>query len=119
MDIEKLGTPVRSIFDKFSREKEVELVYGTPIEAGSRKVIPVAEASYYIGGGGGSSEGSENEPVTHGEGGGGYIKVKPMGVYEVTEEYTAFIPTYDTNKIVFLAALLTGAAVGCLAKKRK
>ncbi|WP_101841878.1 hypothetical protein [Halobacillus sp. Marseille-P3879] len=119
MTINQTGSPVRSIFDKFSREKEAGLVYGEPIAAGAKKVLPVAKASYHVGGGGGTSHGNEHHPASDGEGGGGSIRVKPLGIYEITEERTTYLPAYDVNRMVLIAALLTGGLAWCFSRKRK
>jgi uncharacterized spore protein YtfJ len=74
-------SPIGVIFDKFAKYKDVSLVYGESIELENKKVLPVAKVDYYVGGGGGYSGESENSPVAQGEGGGGYISVKHLGVY--------------------------------------
>ena len=85
-------SPIGVIFDKFAKYKDVSLVYGEPIELENKKVLPVAKVDYYVGGGGGYSGESENSPVAQGEGGGGYISVKPLGVYEITSDKVKFKP---------------------------
>ena len=76
-------SPVARIFEKFSRQKDVTLVYGEPIELNNKKVIPVAKINYIVGGGGGYSGETANSSMGQGEGGGGYISVTPLGVYEI------------------------------------
>ena len=85
-------SPIRSIFDKFSRQKDVSLVYGEPIELDSKSVLPVAKVNYYVGGGGGFSDASEKASAAQGEGGGGYFSIKPVGVFEITPEKVKFKP---------------------------
>ena len=100
-------SPIRSIFNKFAGEKDVSLVYGEPIELGNKKVLPVAKLNYYIGGGGGYSGESTSESVAQGEGGGGYISVKPLGVYEITSESVKFKPVKDLKFILSVLTVLT------------
>src|SRR5690625_1027724 len=78
-------SPIQIIFDKFSKQKDVELVYGEPITYGKQCIVPVAEVSYSFGVGSGeetSQDDEENEKTNEtmleiGEGGGGHISVKP------------------------------------------
>ncbi|MFC7063057.1 hypothetical protein [Halobacillus seohaensis] len=115
----RFGSPVRSIFEKFSNATDVSLIYGDPIEVGSKKVLPVAEAKYHVGGGGGGTDGNEAHPVSYGEGGGGSITVKPLGVYEITEEKTTYKPTYHLNQMAYLAFFITGGLLFFLSKFKK
>ena len=98
-------SPIRLIFNKFAGKKDVSLVYGEPIELENKKVLPVAKLNYYIGGGGGYS--GESETVAQGEGGGGYISVKPLGVYEITTESVKFKPVIDLKFILSILTVLT------------
>ncbi|QUW20841.1 hypothetical protein JSQ81_13565 [Sporosarcina sp. Marseille-Q4063] len=100
-------SPIGVIFDKFAKNKDVSLVYGEPIELENKKVLPVAKVDYYVGGGGGYSGESENSPVAQGEGGGGYISVKPLGVYEITSDKVKFQPAIDLKFILMISTLLT------------
>lgn len=49
-------SPVRPIFEKFSTDRDVSLVYGEPIEMHGRTIIPVPKVKYSIGGGPGHSD---------------------------------------------------------------
>ena len=100
-------SPIGSIFDKFGAQKDVSLVYGEPIELENKRVLPVAKLNYYVGGGGGYSGESNNSPVTQGEGGGGYISVRPLGVYEITSNQVKFKPTIDLKFMVTAFTILT------------
>ncbi|MBO1909942.1 spore germination protein GerW family protein [Sporosarcina sp. 6E9] len=100
-------SPIGVIFDKFARYKDVSLVYGEPIELENKKVLPVAKVDYYVGGGGGYSGESKNSSATQGEGGGGYISVKPLGVYEITSDKVKFKPVIDMKFILAIITLLT------------
>ena len=95
-----VGSPIRSIFDKFAQRKDASLIYGEPVEYADKKVLPVAKLRYYVGGGGGSTDNAEKESAV-GEGGGGLFSVQPVGVYEITAKKVKFKP------IVTLHLLLT------------
>ncbi len=74
--------PNASIFEKFSGQRDVSLVFGEVVGFDDKKVLPVAKVSYIVGGG--YSDGSENNSLAQGEGGGGHFSIKPVGVYEIT-----------------------------------
>jgi uncharacterized spore protein YtfJ len=100
-------SPIGVIFDKFAKYKDVSLVYGESIELENKKVLPVAKVDYYVGGGGGYSGESENSPIAQGEGGGGYISVKPLGVYEITSDKVRFKPAIELKFILTIITVLT------------
>src|SRR4051812_13132185 len=108
--IEKLST-------QFAQNASVKNVYGEPIVAGDKTIIPVAQIAYGLGGGYGhgknklrqlheSSEENKEGVAGEGAGGGGGMFARPKGVYEVTPERTRFIPA-SGNKI-----LITGLVIG-------
>jgi uncharacterized spore protein YtfJ len=99
-------------------------VFGEPINGHQRTIIPVARAGYGLGGGSGHcSDDTENDPDrdeddggSGGEGlgvgaGGG---AQPLGVFEVTDDDTRFIPVQSSKKVwlIALAALLIGWLIG-------
>ena len=105
--MEAYNSPIKLIFDKFSQHKDVSLVYGKPIELEDKRVLPVAKVSYSVGGGGGYSGESDKSPATQGEGGGGCIAIKPVGVYEITNERVKFKPVIDFYLVLVLASICT------------
>ncbi|WP_412968374.1 GerW family sporulation protein [Fredinandcohnia sp. 179-A 10B2 NHS] len=111
-------SPIRSIFEKFSNQKDVEIVFGEPIEHADKKVVPVAKVKYLVGGGGGYSAESEKIPTAQGEGGGGHFSVTPVGVYEISKGKTRFKPVIDLKIIITLISLFT-FVLTLLVKKRK
>ena len=131
MKTDKLGTienstekfvyrsPIGSIFDKFGGQKDVSLVYGEPIEIENKRVLPVAKLNYYVGGRGGYSGEGNNSPVTQGEGGGGYISVKPLGVYEITSDQVKFKPIIDLKVMVTAFTIFTLGWAWLMKKTRK
>lgn len=100
-------SPIKMIFKKFTKQNDVNLVFGEPIDHADKRVIPVARVTYYVGGGGGFSGGSGSSNTDQGEGGGGYFSVKPVGVYEVTPKKTRFKPLIDLKLIFLLFSILT------------
>ncbi|MFJ7935886.1 spore germination protein GerW family protein [Sporosarcina sp. NPDC096371] len=110
-------SPIKSIFEKFSRHKDVSLVYGEPIGLKNLRVLPVAQVSYAVGGGGGYSGKSENSPEGQGEGGGGHFVIKPVGVYEITPERVRFKPVIEFRFVVLLLSVCTMGLI-CLLRKQ-
>lgn len=112
-------SPVRSIFEKFSREKDVSLIYGEPIVLENKRVLPVAKVNYFVGGGGGGAISDEENSTGQGEGGGGAFSIKPVGVYEITAEKVKFKPALPINQILTVFSVVTLGIVFLLRKRCK
>lgn len=111
--------PVRSIFEKFSREKDVALVYGEPIVMENKQVLPVAKVNYFVGGGsGGQLDEEQAVSIGQGEGGGGIFSIKPIGVYEITDKKVIFKPILPVNLILTFVAVMSFGLVLLIKKKR-
>lgn len=111
--------PVRSIFEKFSREKDVSLVYGEPIIMKNKQVLPVAKVNYFVGGGsGGQLNEEQTVSIEQGEGGGGAFSIKPIGVYEITDKKVKFKPILPINLILTFVAVMSFGLVLLIKKKR-
>jgi uncharacterized spore protein YtfJ len=101
---------------QFAQSASVKNVYGEPVQAGDKTIIPVAQIAYGYGGGYGrgkdkmkQKESSRVDGNSVGEGaGGGGLVAKAKGVYEVTPTSTRFIPASGTK------ILLTGLLIGFL-----
>ncbi|MFA9559822.1 GerW family sporulation protein [Evansella sp. AB-rgal1] len=109
--------PVKPLFDKFAKNKDVSLVFGEPIVLENKRVLPVAKVRYSFGGGSGFTEGTETSPSGHGGGGGGHVSVTPVGVYDITPKSTKFKPVVDA-KLGVLSVLSLGVFL-LLWKSRK
>jgi uncharacterized spore protein YtfJ len=95
----------------------VKTVYGEPVVVDGKTIIPVAKVAYGFDGGSGSKkaragEAGKEAPARTGEGVGGGVAAKPMGVVEVTDEETKFVAFGQTKKLAWAAAL--GSAFGVL-----
>lgn len=106
----------------------VETVFGDPVVAEGRTVVPVACVRYGFGGGYGRAEdatGTSDEVVAEpddlerGEGGGfgGGVVATPVGVVELSPGGTRFVPT--TARRQLLTGLGVGAVVGFLLGRRR
>ncbi|HTR23812.1 MAG TPA: spore germination protein GerW family protein [Terriglobales bacterium] len=95
----------------------VKAVYGEPIAAQGKTIIPVAKIVYGYGGGAGAGGVGDSRARGEGGGGGGGARTIPLGVVEVSEEQTRYIPITDRKKLAGAAAM--GIAVGILLSWRR
>ncbi len=110
---------LQSLIERLQGRGGVATVYGEPIVAEGKTVIPCAKVAFAFGSGGGVRRGAapdEEEAGREGYGGGGGVACKPIGVVEVTPAGTRFIPIEDTRKLV--GAVLAGVVVGILIGRR-
>jgi uncharacterized spore protein YtfJ len=114
----KYQSPITMIFEKFTRQKDVSLIYGEPIEFENKKILPVAKVNYIVGGGGGYSGETGNSAVAQGEGGGGHISIRPLGVYEIDSKKVKFRPIIDLKFTLSLFAVFTLGLIWLLKKGR-
>ncbi|MGM0898071.1 MAG: hypothetical protein ACQEV0_09230 [Bacillota bacterium] len=114
------SSPVLPVFEKFSKVRDVSLVYGDPIEMQGRTIVPVAKIKYSVGAGAGGgygngakdpeSPGAEESGGGHGEGAGGSFQVKPVGIYDVTAEKAVYRPIVPVELVIFVPLMVTGLA---------
>ncbi len=70
-------------------------VYAEPVERDGITIIPVAKVSWGIGGGEGT-----NAQGNSGTGGGGNVRIVPVGYIEVTNGHAKYKPIFDPALIV-------------------
>lgn len=104
--------------EKMESTATVKKVYGDPVEAYGKAVIPVAKVSYGLGGGFGKekshdAEGREEERPA-GQSGGGGIMVSPVGVFELDHDGTRFVSLRQGRKARWAGAFVAGLVVGAL-----
>lgn len=96
----------------------IKSVYGDPITAEGKTIIPVAKVGYCFGVGIGPSrtiarkEGEQRAEGMEAGGMGGGFRARPLGVLEITKEETKFIPIHEGRKLA--GALLIGVFLGIL-----
>jgi len=90
----------------------VRTIFGEPISAEGRTVIPVARVAYGFGGGGGSGK-HHGSPEANGEGagGGGGVRAVPAGLIEITGEQTRFLRFDDWRPLAAAAIIGFGAGL--------
>ena len=101
------------IGDSLGTTANVKSVFGEPIHAEGKTVIPVAKVAYGFGAGGGrkgrrDKDGSGDQP--EGGGGGGGVRAFPAGALEITQGQTRFIAYNDLRWL--LGAFAAGAILG-------
>jgi uncharacterized spore protein YtfJ len=107
-----LPAPLSEIFRHIVDRAGAKMVYGDPVTAAGRTIVPVAKIRYGFGSGSGKREDGQR----HGGGGGGGLVAKPVGVVEITESATRFLrfaPGWMP-----LAAVAIGVALGYLLAPR-
>ncbi|WP_440990860.1 GerW family sporulation protein [Haloarchaeobius baliensis] len=119
------GGIITGLLDRVTESAAVDAVYGEPVEAHGRTVIPVAKVAYGFGAGSGTGsavhpaeEGADDDAGEgSGSGGGGGVSASPVGVVEVTDEGTRFVRFDDRRKLAVGAGL--GLALGYLLGRRR
>ena len=71
-------------------QANVKTIYGEPISAHEKTIIPVAKIMYAFGGGAGTGGVGERNRGEGGGGGGG-VRAIPVGVIEVSNQQTRFV----------------------------
>jgi uncharacterized spore protein YtfJ len=93
----------------------VRTVFGEPVSAEGRTIIPVARVAYGFGGGGGLSrnQGAESSDTNgEGAGGGGGAHAVAAGVVEITPEGTRFLRFDDWRPLA--TAAIVGFGLGAV-----
>jgi uncharacterized spore protein YtfJ len=111
------GNFLEKLSSQFGQSASVKNVFGEPVQAGGKTIIPVAQIAFGVGGGQGqgkkkmlrkAGEETPDEAVPSGEGGGGGMYARPKGVFEITDGGTRFIPASNP------ALLFIGLGIGFL-----
>src|SRR6266496_967465 len=107
----ELHKELPGVFQSIVDRAGARLVYGEPVSVRGKIILPVATVRYGFGGGSGGS----GDKQQHGGGGGGGLIAKPVGVVEVTDSETRFIPIRSPWAMV--AAVGIGVALGFLIQR--
>ncbi len=119
---------IEKLAARFGQNASVRNVFGEPIKAGDKTIIPVAQVAYGFGGGFGHGKvknlpGTKNEGnnpannLAEGGGGGGGMMAKPKGVYEITPQGTRFIPANNYRPLI--AGIVIGLFIRSFLKRIK
>ena len=100
---------VQEAIHSLVNQSSARTVYGEPISAEGKTIVPIAKLRYGFGGGSGKKAGEE--PGEGGGGGGGCV-ARPVGYIEVTGEGTRFVPIVDLQSMAL--AMVIGLFAGLL-----
>jgi uncharacterized spore protein YtfJ len=93
-------------------QANVKAIYGEPIAAHGKTVIPVARIMYGYGAGAGTGGVGDSSARGEAGGGGGGVRAIPVGVIEVSDQQARFVPITDRKR--FAGAVLAGIGLGML-----
>lgn len=108
---------LQSLKESVLSQASVKTIYGEPISANGKTVIPVAKIMYGYGAGAGTGGMGDTSAKGEGGGGGGGVRATPVGVIEVSDQQTRFVPISDRKQLS--AATLAGVAFGILLAWRR
>ncbi len=103
-------TVLQSLKDNILSQASVKAIYGEPISANGKTVIPVAKIAYGYGLGAGTGGVGDSHARGEGGGGGGGVRAVPVGVVEISDQQTRFVPISDRKKLT--GAVLAGIGLG-------
>src|SRR5580693_234460 len=103
---------LQSLKDSVLGQASVKAIYGEPISAHGKTVIPVAKIIYGYGAGAGTGGVGDSSARGEGGGGGGGARAIPVGVIEISDLRTCFVPITDRKKLT--GAVLAGVGLGIL-----
>ncbi len=95
----------------------VKAIYGEPISAQGKTVIPVAKLTYGYGAGAGTGGVGNSRAQGEGGGGGAGVRAVPVGVIEVSDQQTRFVPITSRKKLA--GAVLAGILLGLSWRRRR
>ena len=101
---------LQSLKESILGQASVKTIYGEPILSQGKTIIPVAKIIYGYGAGAGNGGLRDTGARGEGGGGGGGVRAVPVGVIEVSNQPTRFIPITDRRKLS--GALLVGIGIG-------
>src|SRR5215471_18329268 len=101
---------LQSLKESVLTQANVKAIYCEPISAHEKTIIPVAKIMYAYGVGAGTGGIGEKNARGEGGGGGGGVRAVPVGVIEVSNQQSRFVPITDRKKLT--GALLTGVGLG-------
>src|ERR1700686_2349097 len=101
---------LQSLKESILSQASVKAVYGEPISAHGKTVVPVAKIMYGYGAGAGTGGVGDTSARGEGGGGGGGGRAVPVGVIEVRDQQTGLVPITGRKKLT--GAVLAGIVLG-------
>src|ERR1700721_4770920 len=103
---------LQSLKESVLSQASVKAIYGEPISAHGKTVIPVAKIMYGYGAGAGTGGVGDTSARGEGGGAGGGVRAVPVGVIEISDQQTCFVPI--TNRKRLSGAVVVGIGMGIL-----
>src|ERR1700675_2408925 len=107
---------LQSLKESILSQASVKAIYGEPISAQGKTVIPVAKLIYGYGAGAGTGGVGDSSARGEGGGGGGGVRAVPVGVIEISDQETRFVPITDRKRLA--GAVLAGIGLSMLLRWR-
>ncbi|MFQ5846346.1 MAG: GerW family sporulation protein [Candidatus Methylomirabilales bacterium] len=110
----------QSLGERLQKSANVKTVYGEPMVAEGKTIVPVARVAYgFCGCSRNKKKKGESKAQNEGaeEGGGAGLTASPVGVVEVTSEGTRFVAIGDERK--WAGALIIGLFLGIFLGRRR
>ena len=111
---------LQSLKDSIVGQAGVKTIFGEPISAQGKTIIPIAKLIYGYGGGAGTGGVGNSSAQGEGGGGGAGVRAIPVGVIEVSDQQTRFIPITSRKKLTgaAIAGILLGITLGWRRRRR-
>ena len=101
---------LQSLKESVLGQADVKAIYGAPITAHDKTIVPVAKIAYAYGAGTGTGGIGNSHLRGEGGGGGGGVRAIPVGVFEIGTQGTRFVPITDRRKLA--GVMVAGMALG-------
>ena len=101
---------LQSLKESVLSQASVKAIYGEPMSAHGKTVIPVAKIMYGYGAGAGTGGVGDSSARGEGGGGGGGVRAIPVGVIQISDHQTCFVPITDRKKLA--GAVVAGIGLG-------
>src|SRR6202140_396377 len=103
---------LQSLKESILSHASVKAIYGEPISAHGKTVVPVAKITYGYGAGAGTGGVGDSSARGEGGGGGGGVRAIPVGVIEISDQQSRFVPITARKKLT--GEILVGVGLGML-----
>jgi uncharacterized spore protein YtfJ len=104
---------LQDLLERLKADADVRRAFGEPIVTRSKTLIPVARISYGFGG----ADHREGADPPRGVGGGGGVIAQPVGVIEISEHGTRYIPIFSAQRLA--TAFIAGFAIAALTRRKR
>src|ERR1035437_4443687 len=110
---------LQTLKESILSQASVKAIYGEPIAAHGKTVIPVAKIMYGYGAEAGTGGVGDSSARGEGGGGGGGARAVPVGVIEVSDQQTRFVPITDRKRLAGTVLAGIGRGIGLGWRRRR